>query len=196
MSTSVRITVEDYDRMIAEGRFEPAEEHRVELIEGEIRPMSPIGHRHDEVVELLGEWSYENRPRPQIRVRSQAAVDIPGLDTVPQPGLFWARRRSYRRRRPTAPDLLLVVEVADSSLAYDRTTKARLYATAGAADYWIVNIVDECVEVHRDPEAGAYRSMTTFRPGESVPLLAFPAIAFPVSVLFGDEDDEPGEAEG
>ena len=196
MSTAVRITVEEYDRMIAEGRFEPAEEHHVELIEGEIRPMSPIGHRHDEIVELLEEWSYENRPKPQIRVRSQAAVNIPGLDTVPQPDLFWARRRSYRRRRPAATDLLLLVEVADSSLAYDRTTKARLYAGAGVADYWIVNIADESIEVHRDPVGGVYQSVTTFHPGESAPLLAYAGIAFPVSVLFDEEDDEPDEAEG
>jgi Uma2 family endonuclease len=195
MSTSVRITVDDYERMIAEGRFEPREEYRAELILGEIVPMSPIGHRHDEMVELLEEWSYENRPRPQIRVRSQAAVDIPGLDSVPQPDLFWARRKSYRHRRPAAPDLLLLVEVADSSLSYDRTTKAGIYATAGVADYWIVNIPDECVEVHRDPKGGIYRAVTTFRPGQSIPLLAFPTIAFPVATLFED-DDEPDNAEG
>ena len=196
MSTSVRITVDDYERMIAEGRFEPREEHHVELLEGEIVPMSPIGPEHGEAVEAITEWSYENRPKARVKVRVQDSLGIPELESIPEPDLAWVRRRSYRRRRPTTADVFLLVEVAVTSLSYDRGTKARVYATAGVADYWIVNIADECVEVHRDPKAGAYQSVTTFRPGESVPLLSYPAIAFPVSVLFGEEDGEPGEPEG
>ncbi len=199
MSTSVRITIAEYDRMIAEGRFEPAEAHRVELIEGEIRPMSPIGHRHsDEIVELLEEWSYENRPQ------------------APDPGEV-AGRREHPRASTRSPNPTSSGPVADPIAAATagrrpisscssrwptpaslRTavTKASLYAEAGIADYWIVNLRDECIEVRRDPKAGTYGSVTTFRPGESIPLLAFPAIAFPVSVLFDEENDEPAEAEG
>lgn len=196
MSTSVRITVNDDDRMIAEGRFEPREAHHFELIEGEVVPMSPIGPEHGEAVEAITEWSYENRPKAQVKVRVQDSLGIPELESVPEPDVAWVRRRSYRRRRPTTADVLLLVEVAVTSPAYDRGTKARVYAKAGVADYWIVNIADECVEVHRDPEAGAYRSVTTFRPGESVPLLAYPALAFPVSALLAEEGDGPSEPEG
>lgn len=196
MSTSVRITVADYERMIAEGRFEPREDHHVELLEGEIVPMSPINPGHSNAVMAFTEWSYENAPRADVRILVQAPVGIPELDSVPEPDLAWVSRGNYRRKHPTAADVLLLVEVADSSLAQDRGRKARIYAEAGIADYWIVNIRDECIEVHRDPGGGMYRSVTTRRTGESIPLLALPAVAFPVAVLFQDEDDDEEEARG
>jgi Uma2 family endonuclease len=196
MSTSVRITVDEYERMIAEGRFEPREEHHVELLEGEIVSMSPINPAHSNAVRQIHEWSVLNAPLGEVTIQGQDPVGIPELDSVPQPDIVWVRRRNYRRRRPTSADVLLLVEVADSSLAHDRGRKARIYAEAGVADYWIVNLRDECIEVYRDPGAGAYRSAATHRPGESIPLLAFTAIAFPVSVLFDEGHDEMDDAEG
>jgi Uma2 family endonuclease len=188
MSTSTRVTIAQYDEMIERGVFVPKEDHCVELIEGEIVPMSPIGHRHDDAVEKLTEWSYENRPKHGAKVRVQAALGIPELESVPEPDLVWIRRRSYRQGRPQTLDVLLIVEVSDSSLSYDRGTKAHLYASAGIADYWIVNIPDECIVVLRDPQGGAYQLIQTFHPGESIPLLAFPEIAFPADTVFADED--------
>lgn len=196
MSTSVRITVEEYDRMIDEGRFEPREEHHVELLEGEITPMSPINPGHSNAVRELLEWCILNAPIAEVSIQGQDPIDIPELDSVPQPDLVWIRRGNYRRKRPSAADVLLLIEVADSSLSQDRGRKARIYAEVGLADYWIVNLRDETIEVRRDPEGGAYRSLKTYHPGESIPLLTFPAIAFPVSVLFDEEDDEPAEAGG
>jgi Uma2 family endonuclease len=184
MSISTKITSDDYERMIAEGHFDPSDPQRYELIEGEILTMSPIGSEHSEAVEALNEWSFENRPKDKVKIRSQDAVGIPALNSVPQPDLFWVRRKSYRKARPLASDLLWLVEVSDSTLSYDRGRKAKIYAKAGVADYWIVNILDQCVEVRRDPKGDFYQSIQTFHAGDSIPLLAFPEIAFPVSVLF------------
>jgi Uma2 family endonuclease len=189
MSISTKITSEEYERMIAEGRFDPSDPQRYELIEGEILTMSPIGNEHSEAVEILNEWSFENRPKAQVKIRVQDAVGIPALDSVPQPDLFWVRRKSYRKARPQASDLLWLVEVSDSTLSYDRGRKSKVYAKAGVADYWIVNIPDQCIEVRRDPKGDFYQSIQTFRAGDVIPLLAFPAITFPVSVLFPDSEE-------
>ncbi len=187
MSTDVRITIADYDRMIAEGEFEPVEEHRVELIRGEIREMSPINPPHENAVDRLMYWSLDNCPRDKVHVRLQHSLGIPELESVPQPDLAWVRQRSYRKQRPTTADLFLVVEVSDSSLRFDRGAKADLYAEAGIADYWIVNVVAQVVEVHRDPVGGRYQSVTTVRIGESVRPLAFPELELHVADLFSDE---------
>jgi Uma2 family endonuclease len=198
MSTSVRITVAEYDRMIAEGRFEPREDHHVELLEGEITPMSPINPGHSNAVRELLKWSILNGPLDQVDIQGQDPIDIAELDSVPQPDIVWIRRGNYRRKRPTSADVLLLIEVSDSSLAEDRGRKARIYAEAGIADYWIVNVREETIEVRRDPEGGVFRSVTTHRPGESVPLLALPEIAFPVAILFPEDeaDDETAGAAG
>ena len=189
MSTSVRITVAQYDEMIAEGQFEPREEHHVELIEGEIVAMCPIGPPHGDALEILTEWSFDVRPRAEVKIRVQDSLGIPELESVPEPDLYWARRRPYRVRRPEASDILLLVEVSESSLAKDRGRKARLYARAGIRDYWIVDIAGQTVEVRRGPRNGTYQNTQIFRPGDVIPLLAFPAITFPVDILFPPDTD-------
>ncbi len=189
VSTSVRITVAQYDAMIAEGQFEPREEHHVELIEGEIVPMSPIGPPHDDCVEILTEWSYEVRPKEEVVIRVQGGLGIPDLDSVLEPDLFWARRKRYRDERPQSANILLLIEVAESNLSKDRNRKAWLYAHAGITDYWIINVAGRSVEVRRDPRDGTYQSVQIFRPGDLIPLLAFPEIAFPVEIVFPTDAD-------
>jgi Uma2 family endonuclease len=184
MSISTKITSDEYERMIAEGRFDPADPQRYELIEGEILTMSPIGPEHDNAIEALTEWSYENRPKGQVVVRAQAAIGIPPLNSVPQPDIYWVRRKLYRKSRPQVSDLLWLVEVSDSSLSYDRGRKSRIYAKAGVADYWIVNIPDQCIEVRRDPKGDFYQTIQTFHAGDLIALLAFPEIRFAVDTVF------------
>jgi Uma2 family endonuclease len=184
MSISTKITSDEYERMIAEGRFDPSDPQRYELIEGEILTMSPIGPQHDYAIEALSDWSHENRPKGQVTVRAQAAIGIPSLASVPQPDLFWVRRKVYLMSRPQASDLLWLVEVSDSTLSYDRGRKSKIYAKAGVADYWIVNIPDQCIEVRRDPKGDFYQSIQTFRAGDLIALLAFPEIRFAVDTVF------------
>ncbi|MBS0266129.1 MAG: Uma2 family endonuclease [Planctomycetes bacterium] len=185
MSTMTRITIADYDRMIAKGDFEgESVRPRLELIEGEILTMSPIGPSHENLVDLLTEWSLTNLPRDLVRVRIQNSIGIPSLDSAPQPDIAWVKRDDYSSGRPQPAAVLGIIEVADSSLDYDRGTKARLFATGGIVDYWVVNIPDRCVEVFRQPRDGEYRSHECFKPGDEIQPLAFPAVNFPVAPLF------------
>jgi Uma2 family endonuclease len=184
MSTSTRVTLAQYHEMIRQGLFEPREEHHVELLYGEIVPMSPIGPPHDNTITELTEWSYESLPPKAVRIVVQGAVTIFEFESEPEPDLVWARRANYAERHPEPADVLLVVEVSDSSLSKDRNLKARLYAESGIADYWIVNLKDRCVEVRRDPHGPAYRSVEVFRAGQEVRPLAFPDVALPVDRVF------------
>jgi Uma2 family endonuclease len=190
MATISRLTLGQYDRMIAAGVFAPRPDgrrQRIELIEGELRDMSPIGPVHEDFVDQLAAWSMKQLANKKVRVRIQNSIGIPALDTAPEPDLVWVPERSYASGRPTPKDVLLIIEVADSSLDYDTGEKAEIYATAGIADYWVVNIPDECVHIYRNPERGRYRPMTTVSPDSEVRPLAFPDIVLPVTLLFGDK---------
>jgi Uma2 family endonuclease len=185
MSTATRITVADYDRMIAEGFFaRNPNRQRIELIDGELRPMGPIGPAHEHVVDILSEWSLTHVPAETVRVRNQHSIGIAEFKSVPEPDIAFVVRRSYAARRPQARDVFLIIEVADSSLGYDRDEKATLFAAAGIADYWVVNIPDRCVEVFRRPEDEHYRSHEAVTAPNVIHPLAFPHVALCVAKLF------------
>ena len=185
MSTIVRFTTHEFERMIEEGIFGDRNGDRLELILGEVREMTPPNPPHEDVVDLLAAWSYDNTSRKEVRVRVQNSVGIPEFDSVPIPDVAWVRERSYRRGRPEPSDVLLLIEVAATSLASDRGEKSQLYASAGIADYWIVNLQTSTFEVYREPEAGEYRERRTFVVGDTVSPLAFPDLKLSVGDLFG-----------
>jgi Uma2 family endonuclease len=106
------------------------------------------------------------------------------LDSEPEPDLVWVKEKDYSTQNPLPEDVLLVIEVADTSLAKDRGIKAKLYAEAGIQDYWIVNILERTIEVRRDPQGSSYRSVEVYRAGQDVRPLAFPNVVLPVSTLF------------
>lgn len=180
MSTVAQITIEQYDRMIAAGVFSG---QRIELIQGELRMMSPIGPSHEFTVDRINRVSTQKAPLDRVLIRVQNSIELPASLTVPEPDIAWVKNRSYLKARPKAADVFLLIEVADSSLEYDRGEKAELYAKARIADYWVINLIDLCVEVFRDPQRGRYRSLQTFELGEKVHPLAFPKIALAVSDL-------------
>ena len=121
--------------MIAEGEFEGGlSRSRIELIERELRKMSPIYPPHAICVSILTEWSVEMRPKDKVWVRVQNPIAISKRDSVPEPDIVWAERKDYGSGHPAPSDVLLVIEVADFSLAYDCGEKANLYASAGIAD--------------------------------------------------------------
>jgi Uma2 family endonuclease len=184
MSTSIRITTSEYDRMIETGAFSPAEEHHVELIRGEVHAMSPINPPHEGALDHLMYWSIDHAPRNLVRIRPQFTLGIPLLESVPQPDLTWVRHADYSKRRPTAADVMLLVEVADSSLHYDRGEKADLYAEAGILDYWIVNVIAKTIEIRRKPVAGHYQQVEIAGIGDCVDPLAFPELELRVADLF------------
>jgi hypothetical protein len=173
-------TADEFERMARAGVF--GEEERLELIDGEIVVMSPIGPGHGMCVSLLNErFVLGVGNRALVWIQSSARM---ALRSVPQPDLALLRRRSYREANPTPEDILLVAEVADSSLRYDQTRKLALYASAGIAEYWVVSVEGEWLEVHRSPEGRGYRDSRRLHGGDTIAPLAFPDVAISVAELF------------
>ena len=186
MSTIARLSLADYDRMIEAGVFDQGRRRRVEFIAGEIREMTPVGPQHSEIVQRLAEWSIGTLRGEKIRAWVQDAIRLRTLESCPQPDIAWITRRDYSQGQPTDDDVLLVIEVAESSLAYDTGQKAELYAAAGIADYWVVEVAARAMEVHRDPLQGRYRSLRTYTGGDEVRPLILPDVSLQLSTLWED----------
>ena len=178
------ITLAMYDRMIAAGVFDPAEAHRVELIGGELHMMSPIGDRHADAVAFLTRWSGQQADSSRMLVWVQNPLSIPGSESAPQPDIAWVTLRRYADRRPLPEEVSLLIEVADTSLEFDTSVKASLYAAAGIADYWVVDLVSRAVIVFREPRSGGYESRSTHRGDQLVRPLTQPDAALSPAELF------------
>ena len=177
-----RFTVEDFAHMGEAGIF--AVEDRVELIDGEIREMTPIGPPHAGIVDRLAELLI-------IRLAGRASVRIQnpirlGRYTEPQPDLVVARHRvdSYTGRHPTAGDVLLVIEVADSSLLYDQMEKAPRYAAAGIPEVWLVDVSGETVTVYSGPDPDGYTEKRLLGRGEEIVAVAVGDLRLSVDAIF------------
>lgn len=157
MSSSLTLTIDEYEHMVACGAFVGPNAKRIELIRGELRMMSPQGSEHSEIVSVLDDWSHAETDRSEIKIRIQSSIAIPGMVSQPEPDIVWAKSQSYGRRRPHPDEVVLLIEVADSSVAYDLGEKCRLYAEAGISEYWVVSIPDRTLHVFRNPHAAAYR---------------------------------------
>lgn len=179
-----RFTVEEYERMGEVGVFAPDE--RVELLDGEVVAMSPIGPKHASVVDVLAEELVLLLAR-RASVRVQNPVRLPPR-SEPQPDIVVARRRrdAYRSAHPTAEDTLLVVEVADSSLRIDRAVKLPIYASQGIVEVWIVDLAGDVVHVHTDPVDGGYRDVRTLGRGQRLAPVALPDAVLDVETVLGD----------
>ncbi len=173
-------TIEEYERMVETGILK--RDDRVELIEGEIVEMSPIGDPHAAYVTNLTHILV-SCVGDRARVRVQGPVSVPPR-SKPQPDLALLQPRSYVRAGATTEDVLLVIEVADTSLEYDRTVKLRLYARAGIPEYWVVDANAEALDLYRAPSGDGYRDRRHAVRGETVELLAFPDVAIPVDAIF------------
>jgi Uma2 family endonuclease len=175
-------TVDEYHRMAEAGIFHPDE--RVELIEGEIVEMSPIGPRHAGCV-INATRLFITRLGDRIVLSPQNPVVIRPR-SEPQPDLLLLRPRtiSYSREHPTPEDVALAVEVADTTVRFDRVVKARLYARAGIAEFWLLLPNDVAVEIHRGPGSDGYGRVTRHGSDQTVSTLAFPDFGFAVSDFF------------
>lgn len=177
------ITVEVFERMVESGIL--GEGDRVELIDGSILEMNPVGSQHAACVMRLAEWFIRRLGEGRAIVGVQSPVRIGDL-SEPEPDLFVARPLDsyYAEAHPGPEDLLLLVEVSDSSLAYDRAVKAPLYARGGVPELWIVDLQAGVLEVSRSPSAQGYQHVTEIRAGESVtPLLLPDLLLDPATVL-------------
>ena len=178
-----RFTVEDFAHMGEAGIFAAAD--RVELIDGEIREMTPIGPSHAGVADRLAELLII-RLAGSVNVRIQNPIRL-GRYTEPQPDLVIARRRTdyYAGRHPEAGDVLLVIEVADSSLLYDRVEKAPRYATARIPEAWLVDVSGETVTVYGGPGPDGYSEERLLRRGDEIRSVAVAGLRLPVDEIFG-----------
>jgi len=178
-----RFTTTDYYRMGEAGVF--GHDARVELIDGEIIDMSPIGPRHSDGVDRFNEL-FVTRFAGVARVRIQNPIHL-SEHNDPQPDVVLARRRAggYGARHPEPGDVLLVVEVADSSIEFDRQVKAGMYARAGIPELWIWDLGRELILVHCDPTPDGYATIRVARRCESLSPLAVPDVVLPVSDLLG-----------
>ncbi|MBI4311826.1 MAG: Uma2 family endonuclease [Chloroflexi bacterium] len=171
-------TVGDYHRMAEAGIL--TEDDRVELICGEITEMAPIGSRHansaDGFNELLGEAL---RGRAVVRVQNPITIDE---HSEPQPDIVLAHppRGRYAGAHPGPGEVFLVVEVADTTLQFDREVKLPLYAKAGIPEVWIVDLVGHRIETYRDPTPYGYREPRYRYPGETLSPSAFPDVILKV----------------
>lgn len=166
------ITVDEYHRMVEAGIIHPKE--RVELIEGDIVAMSPIGRDHRSSMNRLTRLLSEVFNRRAV-VQIQMSVILSEL-SEPEPDVALLRwdPTGYAGHDPGPPDTLLLIEVGDSSRAYDRRVKLPLYARSGISEYWRVDIPDRCIHVHREPEGSAYRTNFVVHAGELIAPQAFP----------------------
>ena len=173
-------TVNEYVRMWETGIF--TDDDRVELIDGEIIEMSPIGQPHAALVANLNRLLL-HAVGDRAVVWIQGPVRIPPR-SLPQPDLALLRPRSYMSESTTTADVLLVVEVADSSRRYDRTVKLRLYARAGIPEYWIIDAKTKTVEIYRSPSGEQYGALQQPARGSSIAPLALPDAVIPIDAIF------------
>jgi Uma2 family endonuclease len=178
-----RFTADEYERMIEVGILR--KEERVELLEGEVFCMAAIGPRHQECVDRTTHWFRLHLPDNAI-LRVQGSFRQ-SETFEPQPDILILRYRDdfYRSRLPNPEDVLLLIEVADSSLAYDRNTKSRWYASANIREFWIEDVKGDCIHVFRSPSGDRYRDVFTARRGETIAPLAFPELTLSLDDLLG-----------
>jgi len=174
MSSTAHFSLEHYEHMVETGAFAGKFQKRIELLRGEIRMMSPIGIAHSQAVIRITDWSYQSVDLSKIMIRVQTALRIPTTDSEPEPDLAWVKQKGYDDQHPEPEDVVLIVEVADSSLDTDRTEKLAIYAEARIAEYWIVNLIDRPIEVCRRPRNTTYHDEQVYRQDEVLAPLAQP----------------------
>lgn len=176
-----RFTVEEFHKMGEAGIL--GEGDRVELVEGEIVEMTPIGWRHVQAVNAVNDVlsSLPERGRYTVSVQNPLVLDEHG-EHYPDLALLWRSARP-RQRVPTAADALLVVEVAYTSLSYDRDVKLPLYARAGIPEVWIVDLNFPSIELYSRPSRGRYESVRSFAREESLRSEALPGLEVEASEI-------------
>ena len=184
-----RWSLEDYEQIISLGLLEGK---HVELVQGEILVMSPMGEPHALTIiqlhEVLGPY-FNSRTGYHLRI--QMPLALPSLTSEPEPDLAVVPLNAPTNTAGRPTNAVLVIEVAESSLHYDRSHKGPLYAAAGIRDFWLVNLPERLLEVYRHPipdpqsfSAWRYQACQVLQPGEQVAPLAAPDVVVPVAAVF------------
>lgn len=176
-----RWSVEDYHQMARSGVLD--ETDRIELIEGELIDMAPIGSRHAFWVDRLNR-TFQRAAGKAFLVRVQNPVVL-GERSEPQPDIAVVKDKSYELSHPVAEDVLLIVEVSDSTLEYDRDVKLSLYARHGIPEVWLVDVNARELTVYREPSEGQYRLIRKPTATEAVSPAAMPGVAITLAEVWG-----------
>ena len=174
-----RFGVDEYHAMSETGIL--GADERVELLEGVIVPMSPIGERHAACVMRLSQFLHEAvRRRANVSVQNPVLIDE-RTELQPDLMLLGWREDFYAARHPGPDDVLLLIEVSDTTVSFDRTEKCSIYARAGISEGWLVNLPGQCVEVYTEPHDEGYGTMRVVRSGMLLTATALADISLPVS---------------
>jgi Uma2 family endonuclease len=175
--------VAEYYRMAEAGLFSP--DDRVELIEGEVVDMSPIGRRHAGCVNRLNKLLNRNVVELAI-VSVQNPIGIDDF-SEPQPDLALLKPRAdfYSNSHPVPADVLVVIEVCDTSVEYDRNVKLPLYARAGISEAWLLILPDDTIEVYSNPKDGKYQKVQRLKRGKNLVSPTVPGLTLRVDDILG-----------
>ena len=185
-----KFTVAEYYRMVDAGILQPRE--RVELIEGEILTTPPVSPRHAGSVDIANEvFARQNNGQFRVRIRGPVHLDE-RTEPEPDAALLRCRPGGYRRAHPTPEDILLITEVADSTLDYDRDIKAPIYGRAGIPETWVVNLREDCLEVFRSPGPQGYAQHIIYRRGDKISPVSLPDLEFAVAELLPPAPEPAG----
>ena len=181
--TKRRFSVKEYYLMAEAGILSPRD--RVELIDGEIVQMAPIGSYHAACVDTLSNLFREMLGR-RVIVRVQNPVRL-GERSEPEPDIALLRPRSdaYRDAHPGPDDVMLIVEVSHSTVEYDRDVKTPLYAEAGIPELWLVNLDEDCIDGLSEPDGAGYGAVRRYARGERIAPALLPDAALDVSEILG-----------
>lgn len=177
-----RFTTADYHRMAEVGIF--GEDSRVELIRGQIVDMAPIGAPHLGMVNRLNRLlSALLEGRGLVSVQNPVRLDN-GSEPEPDVAVLKPRADDYESATPRPEEVLLLIEVADSTLRDDRDVKIPLYAESGIPECWLVDIVGRAVEIYRQPVRGRYAESRRVGPAGTLDIAALPGVSLDASDLF------------
>lgn len=177
------ISVEVYHLMAQRGAFHPDE--RVELVGGRIFDMSPVGSVHARCVKFLNAFfSAQAGRRFIVSVQDPIILDD---ESEPQPDIAVLRHVDdyYKNELPHAKDVLLIVEVADTSVDFDRSVKLQRYAQAGIPEAWLIDLINDRVEIHYAPEKSGYDRSKIYQRGENASSETMPGITLPAGDILG-----------
>ncbi|KOP25882.1 hypothetical protein AMR41_13360 [Hapalosiphon sp. MRB220] len=178
-----KFTVEQYHKMIESGIL--TEDDRVELIRGEIIEMSPIGTKHAACVKCLNKL-LSRKLWDRVLIAIQDPVEL-NHNSQPQPDVALLKPRDdfYKTAHPQPQDIFLLIEVADSTVNYDREEKIPLYAEAKIIEVWLVDINEQIIEVYREPATDGYQNMQKLTRGQTLSIQAFSDVNITVDEIFG-----------
>jgi Uma2 family endonuclease len=179
-AATYKFTAEEFYRLYETGLLDAKD--RIELLNGELIVMHAIGYRHAQAVtNLTSEFGEQARRRYMISPQNPVELE---RYSAPQPDLVLVpTSRRHARRHPTPDEVFLIIEVADSSLRYDREDKQRAYAATGIREFWLLNLEDDVLEIYRQPEGPAYREHLTVADDGTAAPLAFPDVTIAVAEI-------------